>query len=226
MSHPGSSGLPPPTPRGRTDIHCAPAHPPRRRLRPWGLCLGACMLAAALAGGCQSTPEIDHIPITGELIERSRTAPISTLELSGHIGVQLRKSYSAGFNYINNPQRLEFELISPLGSSLARVHSSGGSTVLQLGDRQFSSEQVPLMLRGLLGLEVPFEHLNDILLARVDTVLDTDELGLVRSGRMRGLDISYADYRIHNALLLPTDITITAGPSQVRIRVSEVHALH
>ena len=204
-----------------------PVHPLRRRLRPWGLCLGACMLAAAvLAGGCQSTPEIDHIPITGELIERSRTAPISTVELSGRIGVQLHRSYSASFNYINNPQRLDFELISALGTSIARVQARGGSTVLQLGDRQFSSEQVPLMLRGLLGLEVPFEHLNDILLARVDTVLDTDELGLVRNGRMRGLNISYADYRVYNALLLPTQITITAGPSEIRIRISEIHALH
>lgn len=192
-------------------------------MRSWSLTV--LLLGTLMAGGCQQTLEPDHIPITADLITKTRNAPITTIELNGRIGVHWRKNYSASFSYVKTPEMLKFELISAIGNSIAKIQSQGGDVILQAGGHEFRTNSMPALIGNLLGLDLPFEILNDILLARVETVLDADANGLVHSGRSKGLQVNYDGYRVYNSLLLPTDIRITAGPSQVRIRVHEVLAL-
>lgn len=180
---------------------------------------------ALLSSACQTIIEPEPGPVTREVAQRTRAATVTTVEISGRVGVREEQTFSADFHFYNDGKEIKLEMISPLGSSLGKITVSGDRATLAVNDREYTAQTLTRLIYDLYGITMPFDHLNDILMARVDEVTLEDGNGLVIKGVYAGYEINYAEYKTYNSLALPTNISLKAGRAFIRIKINQVYSL-
>jgi outer membrane lipoprotein LolB len=137
--------------------------------------------------------------------------------------------WSATLRWRQEPQDYQIRLSGPFGQGAVRVDGTADGVVLRTGDgHRRSAANAEQLIAAELGAEVPVSLLRYWLLGRPAPEIEVDELHLDNDGLLQELSqagwaISYQDYEIHEAGLLPTRLRIERGQNKARFVLGGWH---
>ncbi len=128
---------------------------PRAALLALPLLLGACA-------------NLGQAPLSPAAESATAARPYrQTIDLGGRLSVRYQGPYReealhGSFTWTQTPQRVDVELLSPLGQTLAIIHeTAAGATLLQAGQAPRTATDVDNLTRATLGWPLPVAGLRD-----------------------------------------------------------------
>ena len=134
-------------------------------------------LLLALVAGCATPPAQQRLPASN--------AAIRDFALEGRIAVKVdSKGYSANLKWRHAGEVDAVRLLSPVGTTIARLDANPGGAELVAADRKvYRSQDVESLTREILGWDLPLQGLQHWVVGRTDPGLPvTNE---ERDGRNR-----------------------------------------
>ena len=170
----------------------------------------------ALLGACATSQSPRPLPHSNVGIE--------AFSLSGRVAVKISsRGYSSGLRWRHAGVDDSLKLISPVGTVLADIESTGEGVTLTGADKKVHrSENVQSLTREILGWDLPLSGLKHWVLGRVDP--DAAVLEELRDARNRLTRLAQSEWQIDYLAYaqdgaLPSSLSLTHGDLRLRLVV-------
>lgn len=188
----------------------------------------AVALAAAMLGGCASTPISPSAPSASTPIPAvapPAQALVTQFSLTGRVAVRYEEQgFSANLRWQHAPQSDDLLILSPLGQGLAQVTRDGAGVTLQTADRrQIQAADAEQLTQQALGWRLPLKGLGFWAVGApapgAVSNVQRDGQGRLSAFEQEGWHIAYANYQMVDGFDLPTRIELTRPNLEIKLIV-------
>lgn len=166
--------------------------------------------------GCASQPvalrpaQIDNAPFT----------------LNGRIAIKHQgERQSAGIRWIHQVQSDEVHLLTPLGSTAARIYQDSQHATLDHDERHEQSDNLENLMTKVLGWHLPLQGLHHWVLGLPDPAspaqVERNAFGQLTMLQQDGWTVRYLRYPDNQAQTLPSRIQLNHAQLQVQLLLDE-----
>lgn len=183
-----------------------------------------CFMVSIFLSGCSTNIESKNIVFSQDYIQTSqqKAKRVHTLALNGKIAILADNRISGNYSYSKEYDDLKLEIISPFGSSIAKLKASKSFASLVANSRTYEASNPNALIESLIGYSIPIDALNKIFLALPDKALLLDKNGLIKVAICEGFKVTYSNYKDYNGIAMPNDILIEGNGIKVKIKIAEV----
>lgn len=181
-------------------------------------CLLLPLLFVALLAGCAS-----HKALTTVQRPAQADAPFA---FNGRVAVKhdgVRSS--AGLRWVHGLDEDEILLLTPLGSTVARIHRDAQGVMLDEGSKHYEAQDVEELTHRVLGWELPLEGLRYWVVALPadgsEADIQREANGQVAVLRQDGWDIHYSRYASDEADSLPLRFKLQREQLEIMVLIDE-----
>lgn len=173
-------------------------------------------LLGVLLAGCASQP----VAIRPAQLEN---APFT---LNGRIAIKHQgERQSAGIRWIHQAQSDEIHLLTPLGSTAARIYQDAQHATLDHDNRHEQSDNLENLMTQVLGWHLPLKGLHHWVLGLPDPAspaqIERNAFGQVATLQQDGWMVRYTRYPDESPLSLPSRMQLNHAQLQVQLLLDE-----
>ena len=176
-------------------------------------------LSLAVLNGCQIPKVLEStVENTSQNYWQNmeqKLAKISVLKEQGRLGfISQNERGSCNYEFILENKDTTLELTSPIGSQIA------------FNNQYFKDKDPQVLLNKALGLNLPCDTLNKILLGIPNDDITRDKNGRIIFANIDGYSVKYGQFKVFNGFALPSDLTIKNNQTTVKIKVNKVNEVN
>ena len=188
-------------------------------------------LSLAVLNGCQSPKVLEStVENTSQNYWQNmeqKLAKISVLKEQGRLGfISQNERGSSNYEFILENKDTTLELTSPIGSQIAFLKISQDESSLNFNNQYFKDKDPQVLLNKALGLNLPCDTLNKILLGIPNDDITRDKNGRIIFANIDGYSVKYGQFKVFNGFALPSDLTIKNNQTTVKIKVNKVNEVN
>ncbi|GGD63583.1 hypothetical protein GCM10011357_18600 [Lacimicrobium alkaliphilum] len=144
-------------------------------------------------------------------------------QIRGKLAFRSEKDkFSANLNWRQQNKNFHLNLSTFLGTNILLLEKQQGKVELHYDDNLYHHINATELLYELLGWSIPVESISRWVKGQASHEANAEfsDNGLISKLQTAdGWVVSYSDYRLTEAVLLPHQINFQAGPNTIRIRV-------
>lgn len=169
-----------------------------------------------LLAGC-ATPPVAPRPAHVEAVP---------FTLNGRVAIQHQgERHSAGLHWTHLAQSDELLLLTPLGTTAARVYQDGQHATLDQGDQHERSDNLETLMTQVLGWHLPLAGLHHWVLGLAETTtpaqIERNEFGQISTLQQNGWTVRYTRYPNQQPDALPSRMQLNHAQLQVQLLIDE-----
>lgn len=173
-------------------------------------------LLGVLLAGCASQP----------VATRPAQLESAPFTLNGRIAIKHQgERQSAGIRWIHQAQSDEIHLLTPLGSTAARIYQDAQRATLDQGDQHEQSDNLENLMSKLLGWHLPLKGLHHWVLGLPDPAspaqIERNSFGQIATLQQDGWIVRYTRYPDESPHSLPNRMQLNHEQLQVQLLMDE-----
>ena len=146
--------------------------------------------------------------------------------LNGRIAIKHQgKHQSAGIRWIHQAQSDEIHLLTPLGSTAARIYQDAQHATLDQGEQHEQSDNLENLMTKVLGWHLPLAGLHHWILGLAETntpaKIERNAFGQLSTLQQDGWTVRYTRYPNQQPATLPDRMQLNHDDLQVQLLIDE-----